>query len=125
LAGCGVQFKLVHQPLGAGQAQAQAAAGGPAVGHRQLEVGDARPFVAKGQAQAWAVVFFDHGPIHMAAAAVHHGVARQLTDGGDQLGQVDQAHAAFLGQLAHQLSGQHYVLFDEHRVSATAGLGHE
>src|SRR5947209_2718928 len=44
-----LDVELVHQPLGARQADAEASAGRPAVGQGELEVGD-----------AWAVVAGDH-----------------------------------------------------------------
>ena len=44
----------LDEPLGAAQAEAEAAAGGVAVAQRQLDVGDAGPLVLEDQPQALA-----------------------------------------------------------------------
>src|SRR5690606_4774193 len=65
--------------------------------------------------QAAAHSVLDHAPVHRPAAAVDHGVARQLAGGGDQLGLVDQAQAAGHRRLAGGLAGEHHVLLGADR----------
>ena len=102
--GADCDLELVHQPLAARQAQAHAAARGPAVGQRQADVGDARPLVLEVQAQAAPhAVGLHHFPAHDAAAAVDQRVARQLAGRRDHLGLVHQRELQLLGELAHLL----------------------
>ena len=91
VAGLRLDLEFVRQALGAAQAEAQAAAGGVAVLHRQLDVGDARARVEEHQLQPLARAV-RHGSMQrdLAAAAVVERVARELARGGDDLGLVDQ-----------------------------------
>ena len=50
--GFGRQLELVDQPPGAAQAEAEAVAGGPAVGQGQVDVGDARALVGEADPEA-------------------------------------------------------------------------
>ena len=76
-----------------GQAQAHALAGGPAVGQRQLDVGDAGARSSKCRRRPRRTPSSSDLPAHLAAAAVDQRVARQLAGRGDHLGLVDQREA--------------------------------
>ena len=94
--GCGVDIELVDQPLAAGQAQAHAAAGGPAVGQRQPGRRCPGPCPRNAGAGPARPVVLDELPAHLAAAAVDQRVARQLAGRGDHLGLVDQRELELL-----------------------------
>src|SRR5690606_1195475 len=119
-----VQIEFVDQPLGASKPKPEAATRGPAVGHRQLDICDTRPLVTKRQPDARPGPFGEQHPIHVASAAVDDGVTSQFADGSDQLGLVDQAHAAILSQLSYDLAGDHHVLLDAHRHAAACTFDH-
>src|SRR6185295_11110669 len=102
--------ELVRELACAVEAEAEAAAARIAVAQRQLDIGDAGTLVFERQAQARtlraAVKALD---AHLAAAAVDHGVTRQLARGGYDLGLLDQAEAGLHGPAADDLSCLDYV----------------
>ena len=86
-------LELADQPLGAAQPQPEAVRGGEAVAHGHRDLGDARPLVVEVDLKADAAVAADLEDRHLAAAAMHEGVAGQLADGGDELGSLQGAEA--------------------------------
>src|ERR1700679_4278240 len=91
LAGRRLNTEVVRQPLGAGKPETQAGARGVAIGHRAGDIRDARPLIDEGQAYAAAYAVAQRLDLQHAAAAIFHGVARDLAGRGDQLGLIDKA----------------------------------
>src|SRR6185503_1582780 len=118
-----IDGKFIAQALGAPQPQAEPAAGRKAVLQRELDVCDARALVDERQAQAPARALGERLDLDLAAAAVDHGVARELARGRDDLGLVHQAEPDGLRLLAQELPCPHDVLRRAHRELDAAGGG--
>ena len=108
--GADVMSNSLRQPLGAAEAEAQAAAGRVAVLQRQRDVGDARALVGEGQAHAAAPAVAQHLDAQRAAAAVVDRVAAELARRGDDLGLIDQAEAGGDRARPHRLPHPHDVV---------------
>src|SRR5258708_5609527 len=101
--------EIVAQPLGAAQPEPETAAGRIALFHRLLDIGDPGALVGEGQPQPLAAAILHPVQGHGAAAAILPRVARELTGGGHDLGQVDQAEAALRRPVAHHLPDPDHV----------------
>src|SRR3954464_2215100 len=66
-----VQLEFVHQALGAAEAHAHAGAGGPPIGQREVDVGNAGALVLEAEAEALLGAVEEHFPGQGAAAAVN------------------------------------------------------
>src|SRR5690606_9596780 len=108
-AGSALHGEVVHQAPGPAQPHAEPVTRGVAVAERPVEVRDARPLVDEGQPQPGHPRRTDRGDLHPAAAAVHQGVAGQLTGGGDQLRLVHQPEPEPGRGLPHMLAHPHQV----------------
>jgi len=89
MAGRGVDFELVHQPLCAGKTDAQTFTRGASIPESLIDVRDARPFIMSNDFHpAPAKVRLYGGKTHFAALGVIDHIARDFADGGGDHGDV-------------------------------------
>src|SRR5688572_11803296 len=103
----GVNLELVRQAPRAAQTEAEPAAGGVAIAHGQLDIGDAGAFVLERQPQAAPPIVVDPVDGHRPAPTILDGVARQLARGSDDLGLIDQVETELDGALPDRLPYPH------------------
>ena len=111
-ARCAVDLHLVHQAPRAGQAHPRPAAGGEAVAHRLIDVGDARAVIGHDDLDArllpgGATLADDDSPVPVGGVA--HDVARQLGDGGGDAALIDDAEPEPPRHFAGRLTRGHDV----------------
>src|SRR5688500_5889194 len=104
LAGLRFDGELVRQATRAAQPEPEPGAGGEAVAHRLLDIRDAGALVVEGQAQPSPAEVLDALDDDVSAAAILHGVPRQLACGGDNLRLIDQVESQLHGALPHRLA---------------------
>src|SRR5918993_6090465 len=120
----GVNLELAGQAPRAAETEAEAAAGGVAIAHGELDIGDAGAFVLERQPQTAPPVIVDPIDGHGPAPAVLDGVARQLAGGGDDLGLIDQVETELDGALPDRLPYPHYVVRCPDRALVAKKNGH-
>src|SRR5262249_25761104 len=96
--------ELVGQPLGAGQAETEPAAGGVAILHGQCYVCNSRAFAFEGETHAAPHAVDDDFDRRAPAAAMVDGVAGELARRRHQLGLIHEAEAALDRALTHGLT---------------------
>jgi hypothetical protein len=121
-AHCRVDREVVHQPLRAREAHAEAFARRPAIGHRQIHVGNSGTLVGEQQLEPAPSFTIHDFPMHGPAATVNDRVTRQFARGRHHLGLVDERELEILRELAHLLArGHDVVLRAQRRLAINVG----
>src|SRR5690606_35652655 len=94
----------------AAQAEAEAVSRSIAVGHCELDVGDARSLVFEGESQALSGALLESLQTHRSATTVIHGVAGQFARCRHDLGLVHQTQPLRDGPCTNRLTNRHDVL---------------
>src|SRR5579859_1118435 len=105
----GFNVKLIHQPFGAGQSDAQPLVGGIAVLHRLGNVLDAGAFVARHDQDTALVAVVHRGHDNFAAFGVIDDISRHFGYGGGNQGQVRSVKAQLECQSTSPLARRYNV----------------
>src|SRR5262249_1956393 len=119
-----LDFQMVHEPLGAGEAHSQTTSRGIALLHGQIDICNPRSAVDELQLNSAVILRLHIAPSHDALTRVFADVARQLGGGGYDPSDTRLAKAEPRGGLPQGTPGAHDVAFSLDRKLACEICAH-